>query len=132
MNISIFVSPSSTWKPPVAPPICPATSATPKQPSWEDFAAAEDWASALVGYLRAKPRQIAGYWEAINALVRESGQPTRWQVRSATLDVLEAAKALRQQRRIMRFRRRQLALIESLPVIPLEQVPRRNPAWPVR
>jgi len=104
----------------------------PKQPSWEDFAAAEDWASAVVAYLRSKPRQIARYWEVVNAVVGESSQASRWGVRSATLDVLEALKKLRHERTIMRFRRRQLVLIESTPIIPLEDIPRHHLAWPVR
>jgi hypothetical protein len=126
MSIYALISPLPTWQAPSAIPVRPpARQIVSEVETWEDHAAAKDWTNAVLAYLRAKPRGVANDWDAVNAIVSESGQATRWEVRLATLEVLETLKALRHERQVLRYRHRQLALIESDPIIPLEQVPPR-------
>ena len=58
----------------------------PRQIEWQESAAAEEWGSAVLAFLRAQPRQTARYWQEVNSVVGESRQASRWQVRSAALD----------------------------------------------
>jgi hypothetical protein len=80
---------------------------------WRDYAGEEAWESAIIGYLREHRRAPVKYWQVVNVLVAESMQASRWEVRYATRQLLAAIQSLLIARRIMRFRRTYLAILDT-------------------
>jgi hypothetical protein len=120
-----FVTPAAGWRPPTRlsaarPPI--AVKNTKLKLDWEDAAAEGDWQGAVVSYLRERRRQAVPYWSVINAIVLASAPPDRRELRLTTRQLLAVVKALIRDRRIMRFRRRFLVILDTGDeVIPLKQ-----------
>jgi hypothetical protein len=85
----------------------------PEARNWRDDAGEEAWESAIVGYLREHRRAPVKYWRLVNVLVAESVQASRAGVRHATRQVLAAIQSLLKARRIMRFRRTYLAILDT-------------------
>jgi len=120
-----FISPSAGWRPPsiqvVVKPLPARTPSKPPARHWTDDAADELWEAAILGYLRARRREAVPYWQVVNSVVSESIPSTRWGVRLATKQVLLAVKALLQDRRILRYRRRYLTVLDlGQEIVPLD------------
>jgi hypothetical protein len=121
-----FVAPEAGWQKPRAGSALTARparpSSKPKARDWQDYAGEENWEAAVLHYLREHRRQAVPYWQVVNLVVGESIQPDRWEVRYATRQVLTAIQSLLKTRRIMRFRRTFLAVIDTGDeVMPLER-----------
>jgi hypothetical protein len=121
-----FVTPAVGWQKPYirsVPAVRPARPLSkPEQSDWRDFAGEEAWEAAILGYLRQRRREVVPYWRLINQVVAESAQPDRWEVRYATRQVLQAVKTLVRARRVWRYRRRFLAVLDTADeVIPLDR-----------
>jgi hypothetical protein len=120
-----FVTPAPGWRPPRStpapqpPPV--GEKARPRQRDWEDAAFEEDWTWAVLRFLRQRRREAVPYWDVVNAVAHASIQPARWEVRFATKQVLQAVKALVRDRRVLRYRRRYLAILDlGAEIVPLE------------
>jgi len=84
-------------------------------------ALAEEWEEAVVGFLRQRRREAVPYWEVVNAVAIASRQLDRWEHRFATKGILHAVKALLHGRRILRYRRRYLSILDlGWEVVPLD------------
>jgi hypothetical protein len=93
----------------------------PERRDWRDFAGEEAWESAILAFLREHRREVVPYWKLVNQVVAESAQPDRWEVRYATRQVLQAVKSLVRARRVLRYRQRFLAVLDTGDeVIPLD------------
>jgi len=111
-----FVAPAVGWQPPRSPTACqPPTAKRASQQDrgdWEDAALEEDWAAAVVGFLRERRREAVPYWEVVNGVAQASTQPDRWELRFATRRILATVKELLHERKILRYRRRYLAVLD--------------------
>jgi hypothetical protein len=118
-----FIAPIATWQAPRSTPAPqPATAIKSTRPNrdWEDAAGDGDWQTAVLGYLRERRREAVPYWTVINAVVLASVPSDRWEVRFATTRALQAVKALIRDRRVLRYRRRFLAVLDvGAEVVPL-------------
>jgi hypothetical protein len=120
-----FVTPVAGWRQP-----CTSSSVTPRPPltlpkpesrDWRDYAGKEAWESAIIGYMREHRREPVPYWLLVNLLVGESAQASRWEVRCATCQVLAAIQALLKSKRVLRYRRQFLVILDTGDeVIPLD------------
>ena len=111
-----FIAPIATWQAPrstPAPKPAPAVKSTSTNRDWEDAAGDNDWQAAVLGYLRNRRREAVAYWGVINAVVLASAPPDRWEVRFVTRQVLTAVKALIKDRRVMRYRRSFLLVLDT-------------------
>ena len=72
---------------------------------WERYAAEENWEAALVGFLEDRWWDKLPLWHTVNAVVAESGQAGRADVRRATKETLAALMDLIKQGRVVRFKR---------------------------
>jgi hypothetical protein len=121
-----FVVPEAGWQKPRASSALTARPARPspkpKARDWQDYAGEENWEAAVLGYLRERRREALPFWQVVNLVVAESVQPDRWEVRYATRQVLTAIQSLLKTRRILRWKRAYLAIIDTGDeVIPLER-----------
>ena len=120
-----FITPAAGWQPPsiqiAVKPMPSRVLSKPLARHWADDAAEEAWEPAIVGYLREHRRETVPYWRLVNILVAESMQASRWEVRYATRQVLAAIQLLLKSRRILRFRRKYLVILDTGDAaIPLE------------
>ena len=107
-------------------PLTPPPS-RPAEPDWQDYAAEERWADAIITFLRADWRKSFPMWTVINAIVAESQQQSRFDVRAATFEVLAEVMRLRRERVIFRYKRNWIANLDNgIPLIPLEAMPRHS------
>ena len=114
--INVLLSPLIPWKPrPI--PSCQAPdvkrAGLKRSRDWEDIAVAEDWAQAVLGFLRQRRKEAVPLWEVVNAVAQASTQPDRWETRFATTQILLAVKLLIRDRRVLRYRRRFLAVLDT-------------------
>jgi hypothetical protein len=111
-----FVAPLVGWQPPrIAParkPLAVGKSVKPYPRDWEDAALEGDWAAAVLGFLRERRREAVPYWEVVNGVAQASTQPDRWELRFATRRILAKVKELLHERKILRYRRRYLAVLD--------------------
>ncbi len=128
--IDIFISPARTWSPPtrwhpsnISNSRQVQKKAKPKQPTWEELAFDQNWSAALLGYLREDWRGGTRMWSAINAAVAESCPEDRWEVRESTKEALRALMGLVREKRVLRFKRKWVAILDHPQVVPLEQIP---------
>jgi len=120
MSAFIFIDPKPQCSavPPTSPVPQPRAATPP--PTWHDYAAEKNWDLAVIHRLRDKERKAYLYWQIVNEIVAESRQTSRADIRAATMELLEAIKQLRKQKRLMIWRRRYLTVLdygeELLPV----------------
>ena len=123
--LNTFVVPLAAWQPPRRLPAPqPATAVKSARPNrdWEDAAGDGDWQEAVILYLRERRREGVPYWTVINAIALASAAPDRWELRYNTRQVLTAVKALIKDKRVMRYRRSYLAILDTGDeIIPLER-----------
>jgi len=119
-----LIMPAAGWRPPTRsiPTGSPRSTAKKPEPRhWAEAAFQERWQDAVLGFLRERRRDAVPYWEVVNGVVGESCQATRWEVRFATRGILTAVKTLLHERRILRYRRRYLAILDlGGEIVPLE------------
>jgi hypothetical protein len=117
-----FIAPPSASRPTTLVASTPQPTHQPSRANhWVDAAATESWQAAILGYLRERRTEAVKLWEVVNEVVSKSGQPTRSSTRFATRQVLQAVKQLLHERRILRFRRKHLAILDiELDTISLE------------
>jgi hypothetical protein len=120
---SEFVTPVAGWRPPrpsAAPPSPPPPS-KPAEPDWQDYASRELWRQAIIAYLRSDWRKSFEMWGVLNAIVAESCQRSRFDVRAATYEALAELMQLRRERAVFRYRRRWIAILDmKTPLPPLD------------
>jgi hypothetical protein len=115
--VSEFVTPAAGWRPqglstdhaPQAPDSCKR----PGRRQWTEDAGDGDWAAAVLGYLRERRRDAVNYWRVVNEVVLASTPLDRRQVRCNTRQVLTAVQALLKARRVLRYRRRFLVILDT-------------------
>ena len=125
--LNTFVDPLAVWRPPL-PAKNPARPPIPEaaQPDWRDLAAEEQWAEAIVGFLRSDWRKYFRLWTVVNTLVAESRQRSRFDVRNATYECLQELMRLRRERVVFRYKRQWVSILDNgVPVTPLENLPLR-------
>ena len=129
MSIGIFITPESVWRPPVPPPITPATpktqanTSTRRRLSWEDHAFSKTWQAAVVEYLHAHGNRPAKLWQVINEVASEAVSRDRAELRQNKIQILRAITELMRGRSIMRYRRKWIASLEvRTKVVPLDQL----------
>jgi len=129
--IDSFIAPVAGWQKPHSDQsamVCPPPSSS--APTWQDFAANEDWREAVVAYLRSDWRRAFKMWSVINDVVGESCQGSRFDVRAASFEVLQEVLQLRRERKIIRFKRRWIAILAAgNEVIPVEALQKPVVAW---
>jgi hypothetical protein len=112
-----FVTPSACWQGPrslTVPTLCLGPDPSKAKPRhWSEFAGEDDWQNALVEYLREHRRTAVKYWTCINQIVGASVQGSRTGVRSATRQVLTALQALLKSKRVMRYKRKYLIVLDT-------------------
>ncbi len=125
MSIYAFISPSQTWRPPVAVPAKPpARQIVSEEETWEYHAGREAWREAVMSYLQLNWRGATGLWKMINQVAAESLAEDRWELRENKKLILRAVGQLVRERIVLRHRRRWIALIDvGHETIPLEEVP---------
>jgi hypothetical protein len=110
---SVLVQPAATWSAPAHKPTArPLVVRPPRQTGWEEHAANQDWELAVLEFLRRDWRKTFRLWEVVNQIVEASSPLNRREVRSVTLEVLQAVMRLRRQKRVFRFRRKWLAFLD--------------------
>lgn len=119
--LDIFVAPPSSWRPPAREPkpSVKTINVQPQSPDWRDHAAAENWEDAILGYLREDWRTNHRLWKVINTIVAESQQQSRFDVRAATFECLQELMRLRRERKVFRYRREWIAILDPDLVVPL-------------
>ena len=129
MSIGIFITPESVWRPPVPPPITPATpktqanTSTHRRLSWEDHAFSKTWQAAVVEYLHAHGNRPPKLWQVINEVASEAVSRDRAELRQNKIQILRAITELMRGRSIMRYRRKLIASLEvRTKVVPLDQL----------
>ena len=122
MSISLLATPASAWRPTVQQSRKTALLPRPEKPSepdWQDYAADERWADAIISYLRADYHRTFLLWKVVNAIVAESGQGSRFDVRAATFECLQELMRLRRERRVFRYKRKWIAILDAaVPIVP--------------
>ncbi len=128
--IDTLISPVTTWSPPssrhlhnidISKPV--QKKAEPQQPGWEELAFDQDWSGALLSYLRQHQRGGTPMWSLINAVVSESCPEVRWECRESTKEALRALMNLIREKRVLRFKRKWVAILAVPEVVPLELIP---------
>ena len=122
---SAFIVPVAGWQQPLSanmpltlPPGKPAA-----EPDWRDYASRELWRQAIIAYLRSDWRKSFEMWGVLNAIVAESCQRSRFDVRAATYEALAELMQLCRDRAVYRHRRRWIAILDmETPLPPAEQI----------
>ena len=121
--INAFVSPVAGWQQPlpVAAHPSPPPPCKPMEPDWQDYAGRERWREAIIAFLRSDWRKSFDMWKVLNAIVAESCQRSRFDVRAATYEALGELMQLRRERAVYRHRRRWIAILDlETPLPPLD------------
>lgn len=115
-----FVTPVAGWRPPL--PVIPQRTRLPDEPvkpDWRELAYDENWEGAILAYLREDWRKTHKLWTVVNTVVAESRQPSRFDVRAATWECLQEMMRLRRERRVFRYKRQTVAILDPDLVVPL-------------
>ena len=123
MSISVLATPAAGWRPPtqVAVGPRPPQPVKPTEPDWQDYAARERWREAILAFLRSDWRKSFDMWKVLNAIVAESCQRSKFDVRAATYEALGELMQLRRERAVYRHRRRWIAILDlETPLPPLD------------
>ena len=123
MSISILATPAAAWRPPkqVAVGLLPPQPVKLTEPDWQDYAARERWREAILAYLRSDWRKNFEMWKVLNAIVAESRQGSKFDVRAATYEALAELMQLRRERVVYRHRRRWISILDlETPLPPLK------------
>jgi len=118
-----LITPVAGWRPPrpLAASPSPAPSRKPAEPDWQDYAARERWREAILAFLRSDWRKSFDMWKVLNAIVAESCQRSKFDVRAATYEALGELMQLRRERAVYRHRRRWIAILDmKTPLPPLD------------
>lgn|ERR1043166_1318613 len=81
-------------------------------PTWEDYAFKKRWEDAIIALLRSREGETTGLWTAVNLVVAESIPVIRGQRRQVGLEVLAVMMRLIRERRVLRYRRDWVAILD--------------------
>ena len=124
MSISIFTTPASCWRPPIAGQIKASPPQTAqRQETWEDFAQESRWPEAVLLFLKSSECGRILLWRMINGIVAESLPANRRATRRTAKEVLKATMQLVREGLVLRHRRKWVALIDiGREMVPLAEL----------
>src|SRR5438105_2505854 len=80
---------------------------------WCDLASQRDWQGAILVYLRQCWREALPLWSVINQIAAEARPRNRRELRSLKMEILKAMGELVRSRRVLRWHRTKLAILDT-------------------